>query len=98
MLGAGSVGVYITSPILRGDTIGLQFMEITHHDSIFGVMKDVSNVLWYAVLCLIQGTCEFMVESTTYMITAVLDIYILGVASGRHSKGFKMHCSYPSTR
>ena len=45
MLGEGDVGVYFASPFLRDDSVGLQDMEITHLDSIFGVMKDASNGL-----------------------------------------------------
>ena len=73
----------MASPILRGDTIGLKDMDITHYDSIFGVMKDESDGLWDSGLCLLQGTCEFVVESTTHLVTASLEISILGVASGR---------------
>ena len=45
LLGAGAMGVYITSPILRDDSIGSQDMQITHYDSMIGLMKDVSNGL-----------------------------------------------------
>ena len=61
LLCAGAVGLYIASPIPRGDSVGLQDVEITHYAIMFGVMKDVSNVLWGASLCLIQGTCAFVV-------------------------------------
>ena len=44
LLGARAVGVYITSPILRSNYFGLQNIEITHYDSMFGVMKDVSYI------------------------------------------------------
>ena len=35
-------GVYIASPILKGDCVGLQDMDITRYDSVFGVMNYVS--------------------------------------------------------
>ena len=98
LLGKGALRVYIASPILWGDSVGLQDMDITHYDSMFGVMKDVSNGLWDAGLCLLQGNCAFLVEATTRLVTASLEIYILAVASGRHSKGSKMICNYPLTR
>ena len=50
LLGAGVVGVYIAFPVLRGNSFGLKNMEITHYDIMFGVMKDVSDSLWYAGL------------------------------------------------
>ena len=59
LLGAGSVGVYIDSPILRGNYFGLKNTEINHYESMFGAMKDVSNGLWDSGLCLLQGTCIF---------------------------------------
>ena len=80
LLGAGSVGVYIASPIMRGDTVGLQDMEIPHYDSTLGVMKGVLDGLWDAGLCLLQGTCVFVVEATTRLFTSILDISILVVA------------------
>ena len=43
LLGAGARGVYIVSPILRNDYVGLQDMKITHYASMFGLIKDVSN-------------------------------------------------------
>ena len=72
LLDAGAVGVYIDSPILRGDSVGLQDMEIIHYDSMFDVTKDVSNGLCDAGMCLIQGTCEFLVEATTRLVTTGL--------------------------
>ena len=98
LLGAGPVGVCIESTVLRGDSVGLQDMEITHYDSMFGVTKDVSNGLWDAGLCLLQGTYEFVLEATTCMVTESLDISILIVASGRHSKVFKIIRNFPLTR
>ena len=41
-MGTGAVGVYIASPILKGDCVGLQDMDITRYDSVFGVMNYVS--------------------------------------------------------
>ena len=54
LLGAGDLGFYIASPILRVDSVGLQDMEMTHYDSMFGMMKDVSNGLWYTGFFLLQ--------------------------------------------
>ena len=98
LLVAGSLGVYITPPILRGDTVGLQDMEITHYDSMFGVEKDVLGSLWDAGLCLLQGTCAFVVEATTGMVTSSLVISIMGLVSGRNSKESKILFNYPPTR
>ena len=39
-----------------------------------------------------------MVYTTTILFTEISDIYILGVASGRHSKGLNMLRNYPLTR
>ena len=86
LLCAGDVGVYIASPILSNDSVGLQDINITHYDSMFGLIKDVSNCLWDAGLCLIQGSCAFVVESTTRLVTASLEIYMSGVVSSRYSK------------
>ena len=61
LLDAGAVGFYTASHIMRGDSVVIQDMDITHYDSIFGAIKDVSNVLWDAGLCLLQATCAFMV-------------------------------------
>ena len=41
LLGEGAVGLYISSPVLSSNSFGLQKMEITHYDSMFGVMKDI---------------------------------------------------------
>ena len=98
ILGEGAVGVYIDYPILRYYTVGFQYMEITHYFSMFGVIKDVSDGLWDIGLFLLQGTCAFLVEATTSMVTASLDISILVVVSGRQYKGSKMLRNYPSTR
>ena len=98
LLGKGGVGVYIASNILRSNSFGLKNMDITQYDSMFGVMKDVPDGLWYAGLCLIQGKFAFVVEVATRMITASLEIPILGVESGRHSKWYKMFHNYPLTR
>ena len=54
LLGAGDLGFYIASPILRGDSVGLQDMEMTHYDSMFGMMKDVSTGLWDTGFFLLQ--------------------------------------------
>ena len=89
------VGVYIDSPILRGDYVGLQDMDITPYGSMFGVIKDASNSLWDVELCLIQGTCEFVAEANTCLVTASSEISILGVAPGRYSKGSKMLRNFP---
>ena len=64
----------------------------------FGFMKDISNGLWNAGLCLLQVSCVFVVEANTSLLTPSLEIYILGVVSGRHSKGYKMLHNYPLTR
>ena len=56
----------------------------------FGVIKDVTDNLYDAGLCLIQGTCACVVEATTCLVTESLDISILGVESVRYSKGSKM--------
>ena len=90
--------VYIASTILRGDYVGPQYMETTHYDSVFGVIKEVSNGLWDALLCKLQGTCVCVVESTTRLFMEILEISILGVASVRHSKGFKMLHNFPLTK
>ena len=44
MLGAGAVGVYIASPILRDDSVSLQDIKSTHYESMVGFMKNLSNV------------------------------------------------------
>ena len=43
LLGAGDVVFYIVSTIPRGNSFGLQNMDMTHYDSMFGVIKDASN-------------------------------------------------------
>ena len=86
LLCTGDMGVYIASPILKDDSVGCQYMQITHFDSIVGLMKDLSNGLWDRGLCLIQGSCAFVVESTTRLVTASLEIYMSGVVSSRYSK------------
>ena len=98
LLGEGAMGIYTVSPILKGDNVGLQDIYVTHYDIMFVVIKDVSDGLWDAGLFLLQGTCAFWVEATTSMVTASLDISILGVVSGRQYKGSKMLRNYPSTR
>ena len=57
-------------------------MEITHCDSMFGVVKDVSDVLEDTGLCLLQQTCEFVVKPTTFLVTASIDISNLEVSPG----------------
>ena len=98
LLGAGDMGFYIAYSILRDDSVGRQDMKITHYDSMFGLMKYASNSLWGGGLCLLQGSCEFVVYATTILVIGTSDIYILVVASGRHSKGSKMLHNYPLTR
>ena len=95
LLCAGDMGVYIASPILMDDSVGCQYMQITHFDSIVGLMKDLSNGLWDIGLCLLQVSCAFVVDATTHFFTEISEIYILGVASGRHSKESKILRSYP---
>ena len=72
LLGAGEVGFYIDSTIHRGDSVGIQDMEITHYDSMFGVMEDGSNGSWDVGLCQLQGKYAFMVEATIHLVTASL--------------------------
>ena len=55
-----------------------------------GGIKDVTENLYDAGLCLLEGTCAFVVEATTSLVTESLDISILGVESVRYSKGSKM--------
>ena len=98
LLSAGTMGFYIASPILRNDYVGRQDIQITQYDSMADLMKDVSNDLWDGGLCLIQGFYKFVVDVTTHLVTESSEIYILGVASGRHSKGLKMLCNYPLMR
>ena len=76
LLGAEDVGIYTSSPILRGDTIGFQYMEITHYEIMFGATKDVSDGLWDAGLYLLQQTCAFVLKTTTSLVIVSLDIYI----------------------
>ena len=97
LLGAWAMGFYIASPILRGDTVGLQDMDITNHNSMFGVMKDILDGLWDEGLCLLQGTCAFVVDAITRLFTAILDRSIMGVALDRHSKRYKTLRNYPSS-
>ena len=61
LLGEGDMVVYIASPITRGDTVGLQDMDITHYDSTLSVLKDILDGLRDAGLCLLQITCTFVV-------------------------------------
>ena len=61
LLGEGDMVVYIASPITRGDTVGLQDMDITHYDSTLSVLKDILDSLRDAGLCLLQITCTFVV-------------------------------------
>ena len=70
------MGLYSASTILGVDTVGLQDMGITHYDSMFGVIKDVSDVLWDSGLCLLQVICAFVVESITRLVTASLYLSI----------------------
>ena len=76
LLGKWTVGFYIASPILRRNSFGLQNMEMNQYDSIFDVMKDVLEGLWYAGLSLLQVACVFVVESATCLVTESVDIYI----------------------
>ena len=73
-------------------------MEITHYDSMVVLIKDVSSCLWDGVLCLLQGYCEFVVYATTSLVTEISEIHIMGVVSGRYSKGSKMLRDYPLMR
>ena len=98
LLGEGALGFHIDSTILRKNCFGLQNMEITNYYSMFGVMKYVSDGLWGEGLCLLQGTCVFVVHATTHMVTESLGISILGVASGRHYKESNMLHNYLLTR
>ena len=72
LLGERAMGIYITSPILRINSFGLQNMDITHYDSMFGVMKNVLDGLWNAGLCLLKVICAFVLEATTRLVTASL--------------------------
>ena len=87
LLGAGSVGVYIASPIFRSNFFGIQNMDITRYESMFGLTKDVLDGLWDAGLCLLQGNCSFVVEATTSLVAEILDISILVLASGKTLQG-----------
>ena len=62
------------------------------------LIKDVSSGLWDGALCLLQGSFAFVVDDTTRLVMEISDIHILGVISGRHSKGSKMLREYPLTR
>ena len=97
LLVTGAMGVYIASLILRDHSVGLQYMKIIRYDSMVSLMKDVSSDLWDGVLCLLQGSCAFVLDTTTCLVTENSDIHILGVSSGRHSKGSNMICDYPLT-
>ena len=61
LLGEGDMVVYIASPITRGDTVGIQDMDITHYDSTLSVLKDIFDGLRDVGLCLLQITCTFVV-------------------------------------
>ena len=98
LLGAGAMIFHIASQILRDHSLGCQDMEINGYDSMVGLIKDVSSGLWVRALCLLQGSCTFVVDATTRLVTESSEIHILGVASGRHSKGSKMLRDYPLTR
>ena len=92
------MGVYIASPILRDNSVGHQEMDINRYDRMVVLIKDVSSGLWDEALCLLQGSCTFVVDATTRLVTESSEIHILGVAPGRHSKGSKMLHDYPLTR
>ena len=94
LLGAVAMVVYITSPILRDDSVGRQDMQITHYDSIVDLIKDVANGLWDGGLSVLQGSCVFLVYSTTSFVMESPEINTLGVASGIYSKGLKMLRNY----
>ena len=68
LLGADFMGVYITSTILRDHSVGCQDMKITRYDSMVGLMKDVSSGLWDQSLCLLKGSCAFLVDATTNLV------------------------------
>ena len=80
LLGAGTMGVYIDYPILRDHSVGHQDMDITCYDSMVDLIKDVSNGLWDVGLCVLQYSCEFLVDTTNSLFTESSDIYILGVS------------------
>ena len=80
---------HIASPILRDHSVGCQDTEINGYDSMVGLIKAVSSGLWGGALCLLQGSCTFVVDATTRLVTESSEIHILGVASGRHSKESK---------
>ena len=90
LLGTGDMRVYIASTILRRNYFGLKNIDINQYDTMFGVMKDVLDSLWDAGLCVLQGTCEFVLEYPTRLFMESLDISILGVSSERQSKVSKM--------
>ena len=98
LLGTGNVGVYIDSSIRSDDYVGLQYMEMIPYGSMFGVMKDVSNGLWDAVFCILQGNCAFVLEFTNLMVTESFGISIFEVESDRNSKGSKILRNFPLTR
>ena len=79
LLVAGTMLVYISSPILRDHSVGRQDMEINRYISMVGLMKDVSSGLCYGALFLLQGSCAFVVDSTTRLVTENSEIHILGV-------------------
>ena len=62
------------------------------------LIKDVSSGLWDGALCLLRGYCEFVVYATTSLVTEISEIHIMGVVSGRYSKGSKMLRDYPLMR
>ena len=49
-------------------------MNINLYDSMFGLMKDVTNGLWDGGLCLLQGYCVFVVNATTRLVIESLYI------------------------
>ena len=90
LLGAGDMRVLIASPILRDHSVGCQDMDITRYGSTVCLMKNVSSGLWDGELCLLKGSCAFVVDATTHLVMESSEINILGLASDRHSKGSKI--------
>ena len=90
--------VYINSPILRSNYLGLQNMEITPYDIVFGVMEDVLDVSWDTGLCQLQGYCAFVVKSGTSLVKESPDISILELRQSDTPMGSKMLRINPLTR
>ena len=74
LLGAGSMVVYISSPILRNHSVGRQDMENTRYDSMVGLIQDVSSGLWDRVFFQLQVSCAFVVDTTTHLVKEISEI------------------------